>query len=206
MAKASITVADVLSFLAMPSVLRVPLAKGSDEVTEIPVAEIFTAHPELLRVAACSGMTGKLNNVSLGGLSKQLERQATVKDLATTRANIVKAWANGSWNAGRTSERDTLPLREAFYREKNAVTPAARKALDKAIRAKVTERFGEKDSATFGRFLDAIAAEYAEARGIEVVKVRDALESKYTDLALEMIREQKAATADIAVDFESLGI
>jgi hypothetical protein len=192
-----LAIGDVLDFLAMPASITVPISETQG--TDIPVRDIFTAHPHMIRYAALAGMMGKLNNVSKGGLKAKLGRDATDKDLATARSKIVTdAWMEGNWNLSGSGPRDsiTADMRDLYVSER-VLAGQSIADVEKAIRGAVTAAFGKEEKATFARFLDAVATLKVKAdESLDFQTVRDSIEA---DLR-ERVRADKAAKAEAEKD------
>lgn len=198
----NVTIAQVLDFIGVESVLHYS-PEGSDVRTEIPVHEIVARHPDMLRYALIAGLGGRLGDVSKGGLSKKLDRPATDADLAAERNAIVKNWLDeGTWGRRGSGERDSLVSYQwdAYFAEKGIATEAAKKAERKRIAGKVVARFGNGTSATFGSYLDAVAADLAEAGRGDVAELRERLGNKYLVAAKALRAATSAASAEIGLD------
>jgi hypothetical protein len=194
-----IKVQDVLDFIGIAPVLNYS-PEGANVRTEIPVYEIFTRHPEMIRFAIIAGLGGKLGNISKSGLSKQLDRPATDADLASARKGIVKTWLeDGTWNMRGGGERDSLVsfMWDAYFAEKGLITEAAKKQERKRIGELVRKRYGEKESASFGRYLDAVADTLQAAGRGDAAELRQRLGEKYTSLAKELRDATTSASASI---------
>jgi hypothetical protein len=202
-----ITIADVVRFLGLKDI-SCPV--NDTLSTAVPVVDIVTRHPEMLRFAALAGFMGKLGNVSKGGLKAKLGRDATDKDLAAARDKIVKdAWLNGTWNLSGSGPRDsiTADMRNLYVSERVAAGQSVAD-VETAIRGAVTAAFGKDEKATFARFLDAVATLKVKAdESLDFQTVRDEIEAGL----MERVRADKAAKAEaeaespIEVSAESLG-
>lgn len=204
-----LTIAQVIEFLAMPKTIAVPV-NDAGLTNEIPVHDIFTANPHMLRYAALAGFQGKLGNVSKSGLKAKLGRDATDKDLHAARGKIVAdAWMNGTWNLSGSGPRDsiTADMRNIYVSDRVAAGQSVAD-VDSAIRSAVTAAFGKDEKATFARFLDAVATLKCKADDkLDYQTVRDEIEAGL----IERVRADKAAKAEAAaespveVSAESLG-
>lgn len=163
-------------------------------VTEFDLTKVPEA---VLSIALVNGFMGALNNIARS--NGKAEDPKSNKEWAKARADKVAVWYAGTWAANGGGERDTLPMRDAFYLEQRASDTQGRKRLDKVIRAKVTEIFGENESATFGRFLAAVAVELGRERKVDPATLEDGLIAKYTTLAIQLVKERQAASATIDV-------
>jgi hypothetical protein len=169
----------------------VPVGK-TGKVTNIDLSKI---PPNVLAIALVNGFIGALNNIARS--NGQGETPKTDAEWAKARADKVAVWEAGSWAATGGGERDVLPMRDAFYRERGAADATSRRALDKAIKAEVEAAFGKDESATFATFLKAVATKLAKARKQDYETLHQALVDKYTGLALELVKERQKAAATI---------
>lgn len=200
----TITARDVLAFIGMDKAEYV--YGGDDSVkTRIPVREIFTdEHVDMFRFTLLAGLFGKLGNVSKGGLKQALGRDATDDDLAKARDKVVAAWKDGSWNVNRSGPRDNVAaeMLDAFI-AKQVVKGKTVADVRKAIKATVSQTFGDSDKATFSRYLDAVATIKSKRNGTEYQAERDALESAAME-AVEAERKRKADAGTIDIDVDEL--
>ena len=197
------TIESVLDFIGIKQSIEYR-SGDSGPLTVIPTRSIFTAHPELLRFAIYAGLFGKLGNISKGGLSKQLNREATDADLAAARLKAVEAWANGDWNISRSGPRDSLigDMKRAFLANQ------AKKDRDgeKMMAAAITEAFGKDGEklGSFTRYLDALATIATRDNPADYQSRRDALEEAAANAAREY-RDNMAKAADaIEVNADAL--
>ena len=164
---------------------RLPVG-DTGKVTELDIAKMPS---EVLAMALVNGFMGALNNISRG---KDEDNKPNSDDVwASMRQKKVDAWLKGEWSqkAGG-GERAMTALKEAFIDERKLATGATSAAIEKSIKQTVKDRFGDKEPATFGRFLDAMAlilverdfAGQAVAEGT-VTDYRNKLEAKYQKLA-----------------------
>jgi len=184
-----VSIAAVLTFIGLDRTYR--YAPRGGPVTVIEAHDLFTAQPGLLRAAIVAGMYGKLGNVSKASVSTALDRDATDADLAKARAAIVSNWAaTGNWNV-RAESYDSMEgdMRSAFYIKKGANDEAARRKLDKEMKALVQATFGKDEAARFGTFLKAVARTLAKDR---TAKGGD-VEATYADLLGKLLAKYEAA-------------
>jgi hypothetical protein len=199
----TVTIADVIEFLALPATIA---CKVNDDglTNEIPVRDIVTAHPHMIRYGLLSGMMGKLGNVSKGGLKAKLGRDATDKDLHAARAKIVdEAWMNGTWNLSGSGPRDSISgeMRDAYIAKQVSLGRTVKQA-ESAIRETVTAAFGKDEKATFVRFLDAVATIKAKAEGADDYDtIRQSLEASAME-AVEAERKRAAESKDALADLD----
>lgn len=174
--------------------LGVPVGK-TGQVTEVDLSKIPA---NVLAIALVNGFVGALNNIAKS--NGQGEEPKTDKEWAKARADKVKVWESGVWAATGSGERDTLPMRDAFYIEQGATDAQARRRIDKAIRQMVTDTFGENESATFTTYLRAVATKLAKERKVDAGELHDKLIAKYTELALNLVQDRAKAAATIKID------
>jgi hypothetical protein len=198
-----ITIADVIAFLGLKDI-AVPVNDAGLK-NDVPVVDIVTAHPEMLRFAALAGFMGKLGNVSKGGLKAKLNREATDKDLFEARAKIIKdAWLAGSWNLSGSGPRDSIvgEMRDAYIAKQVALGRTVKQA-ESAIRDTVTAAFGKDEKATFPRFLDAVATIKAKTdESADYETVRKAIEAS----AMEAVEAERVRAAEAAKGLEAIDV
>lgn len=146
----------------------------------------IAANPQVLRFAALNGFIGALNNVSRG---KAEDGSANSDDVwHGMRQKRADVWLTGEWaGKGGGGERQTTGLKDAFIAERMAAG-ATSAQVEKAIKDAVRAAFGDKEPATFSRFMDALALVIAERDGLKgdaeaVAERRTKIEAKYKGLA-----------------------
>lgn len=173
-------------------IIRVPVS-DTGLVTEVDLSKIPA---NVLAIALVNGFIGALNNISRS--NGKDEAPKTNKEWAKARQDKVEVWLAGEWAAhGGGGERDVWPVRDAFYAEQGAVDAKSRKRLDKAIRQLVTDTFGADESATFAKYLDAVAVTLAKAGKGKQDDLRAKLQAKYDKLAVELVKERNKASAKL---------
>lgn len=183
------------------TVIKLPLG-DTGLVTEFDIAKMPAS---VLSMALVNGFMGALNNISRG---KDEDGKPLSDDVwAAARQKKVDAWMAGDW-ASRSGggERAMTALKEAFVDERKAATGATQAQVERTIKELVKARFGEKESATFARFMDALALQLAErdegvgegkAKPEHVAEKRAAIEAKYQGLADEAAKARAKAKAKI---------
>lgn len=190
MAKFTITLEDTI---------RVPLG-DTGRFTEVPVGKL----PEsAIRFAAINGLVGALNNVSRG---KDENDKPNSDDVwAAMREKRVAPWLQGQWGSV-TRESSIAPMREAYVDETRARTRQSVTGVERDMTTLVRATFGEKEKATFGKFLDALATAIAKERKLEMPDVREKLDAKYARLAREAAEARKAAADSVKLDLSSIDL
>lgn len=173
--------------------------RDSNVRNDIPLKDIIRRHgAAFIRQAVIAGIFGKLGNVSAGGVGKALGRTATDADVTAARQAIIDNWlAEGTWNMRGGGGGDSLVsfMWDAYFAEKKMATKSEQDKERKRIAKMVKAKYGDGESATFGRFLDAVAADIATRSDRSEAELRDALGDKYAKLAKEL-RDSVADAAD----------
>lgn len=166
--------------IELPETFEVPTGDTGKSV-KVALQDIAKAHPQVLRFAVLNGMIGALNNVSRG---KSEDGEANSNDVwHGQREKRAQVWMTGEWaGKGGGGERTTTALKEAFVAERVAAGATVAQ-IEAGIKAAVRSTFGDKEPATFSRFMDALAATVAKRDKREVAEVRDQIEAKYRKLA-----------------------
>jgi hypothetical protein len=201
-----ITIADVIAFLGLKDI-AVPVNDAGLK-NDVPVVDIVTAHPEMLRFAALAGFMGKLGNVSKGGLKAKLNREATDKDLFEARAKIIKdAWLAGTWNLSGSGPRDSIvgEMRDAYIAKQVALGRTVKQA-ESAIRDTVTAAFGKDEKATFPRFLDAVATIKAKTLPEGSDESYDTIRATLETAAMEAVEAERVRAAEAAKGLEAIDV
>jgi len=197
----AMTIEGILDFLGFPADGRIAVPINDKLRTEVPVRAICIGNPEMLKVAAINGFTGKLGNVSKGGLKAKLGREASDADLATARAKIVSdAWLKGTWNLSGSGPRDSLvgEMNDAYINKQVTQGFTVAQAIAKK-RNTVTAAFGKDEKATFPRFLDAVATLKCKAdSSLDYDETRAALEAA----AMEAVEADRARAAEASKELD----
>jgi len=108
----------------------------------------------------------------------------------------VDSWYKGEYVV---VERESAygAMREAFVDERRAALGCSVADVEKLMRDAVTQAFGEKEKATFSRFLDAVALQIAARDDIPQDEAKAKLEAKYARLAEEAAQRRAQATAKL---------
>jgi hypothetical protein len=194
--------------IELPTDVKVALGDTGRE-TLIPVSAIAKAHPQVIRFAVLNGLIGAVNNVSRGKDENGKENSDDV--WASMRDKRVAVWMTGDWaGKGGGGERASAALKEAFIAERLAAGATMRQ-IEAAIKAAVKDAFGEKEPATFSRFMDALALTLSArdnggkpAKAEDVAAMRDRIEAKYKGLAEEAAKQR--ANVKAGLDLSAIDI
>jgi hypothetical protein len=169
-------------------------------VTKVEVSKF----PEsAIKFAAMNGFISALNNISRG---KDDNGKANSDDVwASARAKRCLPWVDGNWGSV-TRESNVAPLKEAYIDETRERTKQSVADVEKDMTKLVRDTFGEKEKATFGRFLDALATQIAKARKLDTDEVRGKLEAKYARLAKEAADARAEATDGLKLDLSAISL
>lgn len=195
----------------LPAVLKVP-TYGADKTvlfeTTVDLQAIMAANPVMLRFAALAGFIGALNDVSRG---KDDKTGAANSDAVfeSMRAKRAAVWLTGVWSSkGGGGERALTAVREAYVDDVRAKTGASVREVEANIKATVASAFGDKEPATFAKFIEAMGLALAKnehgdkATAEQVGEAREAFEAHYQALADQAAKARAAAGAK--VDLTSL--
>lgn len=172
--------------IELPNEIKVPVS-DTGLFTVVPVKEIATNHPDVIRFAALAGFMGALNNISRGK-DEKTGRPNSDDTFAATRDKRVKPWLAGSWASTERAESQFTQWREVYIAD--CVTAGMTvSAAESAIKAKVAERLGKDTKATFANFIEASAIEYAEGGEMDRDQAREALENYYASEAERRAKE-----------------
>lgn len=173
--------------------LRVPVG-DTGLVNEFKLSDIPA---EVHAIALVNGYVKALNDTSRG----KGEDDKPLSDAAwqATRQKRVDTWIGGQWAATRQGGGSTFGTAMA-----EAYDAAASDKTGKSVRQIATMRkdtvkavFGDKEPATFARFLDAIATQKAGKDKDKFEAIRNELEAKWSQAARELIVARKEAVDDI---------
>lgn len=110
--------------------------------------------PMILEVGARTMLT----NVFNGGGKEMSETER-----AAQLEKKLDGWYRGEFRQVERGESQYTAMRDQYAQERLEAAGMSRAEVDKAIRATVTRVFGEKESATFPKFLAAVATEKRKA-------------------------------------------
>lgn len=122
----------------------------------------------------------------------------------------LASWYRGEFNVVNRGDSATTALREAYIDDVRSKTNASARDVEASIKATVTAAFGSNESASFGRFMDAMALLLArEAHGKDATpeqigESREAFEAHYQALADEAAKRRGDAAAKIDLTAISL--
>lgn len=182
--------------LTLPTEIKVQVGKSANH-TLVPIKDMSV---DVLRMACLNGFIGALNNISRG----EDDKGKTLSDAAwaAKRDAKVKVWLSGSWASTERGDSSTRLMREQYISEQVANGRTVSE-VERTIKDAVKQAFGDKEAATFARFLDAVALakEPDESKRAEV---RQAIEDGLFDRAQKAAAE-RAKTA-VKLDLTNIGL
>lgn len=179
----------------LPTSITVALGKDTGQRLVVECARVPANVVEAIFVAGAKVI---LTNAYNGGgkEAKQADKEAAAR-------KKLDAWYRGEFNVVNRGESGMTALREAYVDDVRAKTGATAKAVEDSIRATVASVFGDKEPATFGRFIDAVGLLIAKQKhgakpsDEQVQTERDGFEAKYQGLADEAAKRRADATAKL---------
>jgi hypothetical protein len=185
--------------IELPESVKVAVGDTGAE-TLVDIKAIAAAHPQVLRFAVLNGFIGALNNVSRGKNDDSAANSDAV--WASLRDKRAAVWMQGDWaGKGGGGERQSAALRDAYVAERLAAGMTSAQ-VDKSIKDAVKATFGDKEPATFSRFMDAVATGIGKRDGLDeagVADVRQRIEAKYRKLADDAAKARAKASAAVDV-------
>lgn len=135
-------------------------------------------------------------------------KDATEQDKRAQLEKKMAAWYKGEFNVVARGESAMTALRNQYIDERRAATNATQAEVEKQIKATVASVFGKDESATFSRFLDAVATLKAKAKGEQraVADIRAEIEDGLAKRADEAEQARAKARAELTVDVADLGL
>ncbi len=177
--------------ISIPAYIHVPV--GKDGKLE-NVVQLDKLPVEALQFAVVNGFMSALSDVS----RPKDDNGKPMDDAAWQAARDKRTlpWKQGLWaaKAGQRGEQFVTHMRNAFVAEQVSKGKTV-KEVDALISARVKALFGDKEKATFDRFLDATATLIAKEAKVDYNDARAKLETKYETLAREAL-----AAAEKVVD------
>lgn len=181
--------------LNLPTTITVALGKDSGNKLAVETARLPANVVEAIAVA---GIKVILTNCFNGG-----GKDAKTEDKVAAVQKKLDAWYRGEFNVVARGDSVMTALREAYVDDVRAKTGASLKDVEQSIKAAVQHAFGETESATFGRFIDAMAQAIAreehgkDATDEQIAGARDAFEAHYQALADEAAKRRTDAGAKV---------
>lgn len=140
------------------------------------------------------GATVILNNAYNGG-GKDADEQTKLEQMMKR----LRAWYAGDYAVSNRGDSWMGRLKEQYVDDMKAQTGASQRQVEEAIRQAVVDAFGEKEKASFGRFLDALSLSIAKEQDSDVDDVRRELEESLAKRVEEADAERKAKVAKLDV-------
>jgi hypothetical protein len=164
--------------------------------TKVPEAIL----PAILEVGAKTVLTNAFNG---GG------KTATDTEKLAAMEKKIAAWYRGEFNVVTRGDSMMTAMREQYVDERRAATNATRADVEKAIKATVKAVFGADESATFGKFLDAVATLKAKETKGDYGTIREEIEAglETRTILAQAERAKLAAGLDTSsIDLAALGL
>lgn len=180
--------------IAFNPIIKLTPRKGAElvmDITEVPESLLGDLLTTSIRIKATNAYN------SGGAETPEADRRSNVE-------RLLAAWKRGELNAGSSGPRDSVvgDMREAFIAKQVSLGKTVKQA-EESIKAAVTAAFGDKEKATFPRFLDAVATLKAKQGG-DYDTIRAELEKAAMD-AVEALRAARAeATEAVEIDTDDL--
>lgn len=181
--------------LNLPTTTTVAL--GKDTTDRLPI-EWARVKPNVLEAILVAGAKVIITNAYNGG-----GKEAKQPDRVAAATKKLDAWYRGEFNVINRGDSMMTALREAYVDDVKAKTGATTKQVEESIRSAVSQVFGEKEAATFGRFVDAMGTLIARQKHDgkptdEAVQTeREAFEARYQALADEASKRRAEATSKL---------
>jgi hypothetical protein len=177
--------------LNLPTTTTVAL--GKDTTDRLPI-EWSRVKPNVLEAILVAGAKVIVTNAYNGG-----GKEAKQADKVAAATKKLDAWYRGEFNVVNRGDSMMTALREAYVDDVKAKTGATTKQVEDSIRAAVSNVFGEKEAATFGRFIDAMGTliarqKHGEPNEEQTAAERAAFEARYQGLADEAAKRRAEAT------------
>lgn len=191
----------------LPDTIAVAMGKDSGKRMNVETKRLPA---NVLEVIVTAGIKVILTNVynGEGKDAKHDDRVAKVQ-------KKLDAWYRGEFNVVARGDSILTAMREAYIddiraKREEAGSPVSVAEVEKSIKETVTAVFGEKESATFGKFIDAMGRVIAreqhgkDATEEQIATAREAFESRYAKL----VEERAARRAKVAekLDLSSLAL
>jgi hypothetical protein len=145
--------------LELPNSIKTSLGKDTGIWTEVQLNAIPA---NVLKAACLNGFISALNDISRG--KDENDRPLSDEAWGKKRAQRVATWVKGEWTSSARSESAMSMLKDQFISEQVAGGATAKQA-EASIKATVAAVFGDKEPATFARFLDAVATMLSKEKG-----------------------------------------
>jgi hypothetical protein len=189
--------------LNLPTTTTVAL--GKDTTDRLPI-EWARVKPNVLEAILVAGAKVIITNAYNGG-----GKDAKQVDKVSAATKKLDAWYRGEFNVVTRGDTMMTALREAYVDDVKAKTGATTKQVEDSIRAAVSNVFGEKEAATFGRFIDAMGTliarqKHGDKPTDEAVQAeREAFEARYQALADEAAKRRADASKTLDLTGLMLG-
>lgn len=143
----------------------------------------------------CEGGAAIILNNAFNGGGKEADEATKLEQMRKRR----DAWYAGEYVVSARGDSWMTRLREQYVDDMKEQTGATSKQVEESMKALVADTFGEKEKASFQRFLDALATAIAKEEKIDVdaarQQVTEQLEKRVQEVDAE--RAKKAAKLDV---------
>lgn len=140
------------------------------------------------------GATVILNNAFNGG-GKELDEKAKLGQMQKR----LDSWYAGEYVSSGRGDSWQTRLREQYVDDIRTQSGASQKEVEKSIGELVRSSFGEKEKATFDRFLDALALAIAKEQKLDVDETKAAIVAKLEARVKEVDEERAMAKSKLDV-------
>jgi hypothetical protein len=189
--------------LNLPTTTTVALGKDTTDRLPIDWARV---QPNVIEAILVAGAKVIITNAYNGG-----GKEAKQADKVAAATKKLDAWYRGEFNVAVRGDTMMTALREAYVDDVKAKTGATTKQVEESIRKAVSHVFGEKEAATFGRFIDAMGTliarqKHGDKPTDEAVQAeREAFEARYQALADEAAKRRADASKTLDLTGLMLG-
>lgn len=140
------------------------------------------------------GATIVLNNAFNGG-GKEADEATKLEQMRKRR----DAWYAGEYVVSSRGDSWMTRLREQYVDDMKEQTGATAKQVEESMKALVADTFGEKEKASFARFLDALATAIAKEEKMDVDEARQQVTEQLEKRVAEVDAERAAKAKKLDV-------
>lgn len=109
----------------------------------------------------------------------------------------LDGWYRGEYAQAGGGDRLSSVMREIYIDRIREASGASSKQVEDSMSELVRNTYGEKEKATFGRFMDALSLSIAKAESADVDEVRSGIEADLTAEASKRMAEKANVVAKI---------
>lgn len=181
--------------IEMPATVKVAMGKDSGQFLTVDIKRMvpFSA---LWIALITAGIKTILTNVYNGGGK---DAKHDVKMAAAQKK--LDAWYRGEFNIVERGDSMLTAMKEAYIDDiRSKQEGASIKDVEESIKATVSAVYGEKETATFGKFLDAMGTLLHKQDDSQTAEQhREAMESYLAGLVEESAKKRSAVAAKLDV-------